>query len=240
MLEKWEDKKGKVKSILIVGGIAGLLLIPLIISFFPNVSASYRCSWCGGDGWVDPGDWGYQSSIDQEGGREGCFIATAAYGTETAKGLDNLRSFRDNILLTNALGESMVNAYYSTSPPIANSLSQHEFIRDATRISLVIPATIITGIIMNPLGLLGLISITIATILLGWKFGFLSTVSKGVSYATMTALAGIDSVLIMGWASGMWMEFSTIAIYILPIILPASIGIFIWTLKQNLRYDLKV
>jgi len=37
-----------------------------------------------------------------------CFIATAAYGTETASELDILRDFRDQVLLDNALGSRFV------------------------------------------------------------------------------------------------------------------------------------
>jgi hypothetical protein len=69
----------------------------------------------------------------------GCFIATAAYGTDTAKGLDILREFRDEVLLPDSLGARFVSFYYSTSPPIANFISQYEVIRTAVRVGLVDP-----------------------------------------------------------------------------------------------------
>jgi hypothetical protein len=69
----------------------------------------------------------------------GCFIATAAYGTDTAKQLDILREFRDAVLLPNSLGARFVSLYYAASPPIADFISQHEVIRTVVRVVLVDP-----------------------------------------------------------------------------------------------------
>jgi len=68
-----------------------------------------------------------------------CFIATAAYGTDTAKELDILREFRDGVLLPNSLGAKFVSLYYKTSPPIADFISQHEVLRTAVRVGFVDP-----------------------------------------------------------------------------------------------------
>jgi hypothetical protein len=57
---------------------------------------------------------------------QGCFIATAAYGTSTAEELDVLRSFRDEVLLESALGSHLVEWYYQTSPPVADFISGNE------------------------------------------------------------------------------------------------------------------
>ncbi|MFU8796648.1 MAG: InlB B-repeat-containing protein [Dehalococcoidia bacterium] len=67
----------------------------------------------------------------------GCFIATAAYGTDSAIEINILREFRDTVLLPNALGSGFVSFYYRASPPIANFISQHEFIRTLVRVGLV-------------------------------------------------------------------------------------------------------
>jgi parallel beta-helix repeat protein len=68
-----------------------------------------------------------------------CFIATAAYGSDTAKQLDILREFRDTVLLPNSLGVRFVSFYYRIGPPIANFMSQHEVFRTAVRVGFVDP-----------------------------------------------------------------------------------------------------
>ncbi len=62
-----------------------------------------------------------------------CFIATAAYGTETAAELDILRDFRDEVLLKNALGSQFVEAYYKLSPPVADFIAKNDFLRAVVR-----------------------------------------------------------------------------------------------------------
>jgi PKD repeat protein len=54
----------------------------------------------------------------------GCFIATAAYGTPFNEHLDAFRSFRDAVLLKSALGTALVDAYYTTSPAIADAVAK--------------------------------------------------------------------------------------------------------------------
>ena len=68
-----------------------------------------------------------------------CFIATAAYGTDTAKEIDILREFRDTILLPNSLGLRFVSLYYKISPPIADFIAQHEVLRTMVRVGFVDP-----------------------------------------------------------------------------------------------------
>jgi len=69
----------------------------------------------------------------------GCFIATAAYGTDSAVQIDILREFRDTVLLPNRLGAGFVSLYYRTSPPIAGFISGHDFLRTAVRVGMVDP-----------------------------------------------------------------------------------------------------
>jgi len=68
-----------------------------------------------------------------------CFIATAAYGTETAAELDILRDFRDQVLLENALGSRFVEAYYRLSPPVADFITKNDFLRAVVREVLIDP-----------------------------------------------------------------------------------------------------
>jgi len=67
---------------------------------------------------------------------EGCFIATAAYGSYLDPHVMVLRGFRDNILLKHSLGKWFVAQYYHYSPPLAAIISQHASLRVATIIAL--------------------------------------------------------------------------------------------------------
>ncbi len=57
---------------------------------------------------------------------EGCFIATAAYGSYDAAQVQALRDFRDQYLLTNEFGRSFVSWYYQHSPAAARYLEAHQ------------------------------------------------------------------------------------------------------------------
>ena len=62
-----------------------------------------------------------------------CFIATAAYGSETAAELDTLRLFRDRVLMQSGPGRLLIDTYYRLSPPLAEYIAQHEGVRVLVR-----------------------------------------------------------------------------------------------------------
>jgi hypothetical protein len=68
-----------------------------------------------------------------------CFIATAAYGTDTREEINLLREFRDVVVLASSAGTGFVSLYYEISPPIAEVISQHDFLRTAVRIGFIDP-----------------------------------------------------------------------------------------------------
>ena len=70
---------------------------------------------------------------------DGCFIATAAYGTPTAEQIDVLREFRDVVLLKSTAGSQFVALYYQLSPPIADFIAGNELLRTLVRELLVDP-----------------------------------------------------------------------------------------------------
>ena len=72
-----------------------------------------------------------------------CFVATAAYGTDTAEEINLLREFRDVVLLPSGPGAEFVSLYYEVSPPIAEVISQHDFLRTAVRVGFIDPVVAI-------------------------------------------------------------------------------------------------
>ena len=99
----------------------------------------------------------------------GCFIATAAYRTPMAGEIEILREFRDEYLLTNPVGQALVDVYYRVSPPIAEFITEHPGLKLIMRAGLV-PAVVMSAIAVNTtpaekaaiLGLLVLVSVALA------------------------------------------------------------------------------
>jgi subtilisin family serine protease len=70
------------------------------------------------------------------GGGGGCFIATAAYGSYTAPCVQILREMRDRFLINSSIGKSLVNLYYKYSPPLADFIADHNYLKIFVRLSL--------------------------------------------------------------------------------------------------------
>ena len=87
---------------------------------------------------------GGKGEVRIEPGSTPCFIATAAYGTPLHEDIDVLRDFRDEYLMTNPAGRTFVKIYYTTSPPIAEVISEHERMRTIVREGLVKPLVYIS------------------------------------------------------------------------------------------------
>lgn len=66
-------------------------------------------------------------------GGGGCFIATAAFGSDLDPHVKVLRNFRDRYLLTNAAGQAFVNYYYRYSHPVADAIRKHEALKSVAR-----------------------------------------------------------------------------------------------------------
>jgi hypothetical protein len=69
----------------------------------------------------------------------GCFIATAAFGSDMTGQVQLLRLFRDRLLLPRSWGRSFVNWYYSWSPGAAAWLRGRPLVRKLTRAALILP-----------------------------------------------------------------------------------------------------
>jgi len=77
-----------------------------------------------------------------------CFIATAAYGTPMAEEIEILREFRDEYLLTNPLGQALVDLYYRVSPPIAEFITEHPSLKPIVKAGL-LPAVAMSAVAVN-------------------------------------------------------------------------------------------
>jgi uncharacterized repeat protein (TIGR02543 family) len=109
-------------------------------------------------------------------GAGACFIATAAYGTPMAAEVQTLRDFRDEYLLTNPVGQALVDVYYDVSPPIAEFITEHPSLKPIVRAGLV-PAVAMSTVAVNTspvekiaiIGLLILVSVAVAIWAMRWR-----------------------------------------------------------------------
>jgi hypothetical protein len=69
-------------------------------------------------------------------GGGGCFIATAAYGSDFAWQVRTFKEFRDRRLMTSPAGRAAVRLYYRVSPPVAAFISGGPFLKSVIRFLL--------------------------------------------------------------------------------------------------------
>jgi hypothetical protein len=69
----------------------------------------------------------------------GCFVATAAYGSDLAQDVITLKTYRDMVLQKTYLGRTFISAYYFLSPPLARVIGTSERLRTLVRY-LLLPA----------------------------------------------------------------------------------------------------
>ncbi|HEB57387.1 MAG TPA: DUF11 domain-containing protein [Gammaproteobacteria bacterium] len=74
--------------------------------------------------------------VSSAGGGGGCFIATAAWGSDMQKDVRYLRALRDNYLLNNQAGRWFVRQYYRYSPPLADYIRSRPHLRTLVRVLL--------------------------------------------------------------------------------------------------------
>jgi hypothetical protein len=86
-------------------------------------------------------DWGSKSNREKRSrthsksssGKSGCFVATAAFGDPNAPEVRSLRAYRDESLAQSALGRSLIQFYYTLSPPLAVAIAKSEALQSLIR-----------------------------------------------------------------------------------------------------------
>jgi hypothetical protein len=96
----------------------------------------------------------------------GCFIATAAYGSPMTEDVAILREFRNEYMLTNPVGITLVELYYAVSPPVAELIATHPGLKPIVRAGLM-PAVAMSTIAVNTTfaekaAILGLLLLSVA------------------------------------------------------------------------------
>jgi hypothetical protein len=71
--------------------------------------------------------------------KEGCFIATACYGSYDAPEVRLLRQYRDVVLQRRRAGRMFVRLYYAISPFFARLIARRELAKGVVRALLVAP-----------------------------------------------------------------------------------------------------
>jgi len=103
------------------------------------------------------------------GGGGGCFIATAAFGSEFAPAVILLRQFRDECLLKNAPGRALVKFYYRYSPPVAGYIAGSKPLKALVR-GLLIPVVSVVFLILHPWAPGLLIGFLLLVCNIWWKY----------------------------------------------------------------------
>ena len=110
----------------------------------------------------------YERVINSVGSDTRCFIATAAFGSPQENHVVTLRLFRDEFLLTNSLGRTFVQWYYSNSPEWAAYIARHDWLRGVARFALT-PAYLLAAIAINGYLPATLLILVIVLMTFTWK-----------------------------------------------------------------------
>jgi len=78
-------------------------------------------------------DYSNEASSVTDKEKDGCFIATAVYGSPSEPHVKVLRDFRDRFLLTSSAGNFFVDLYYASSPHIAEFMAKHTILKTMVR-----------------------------------------------------------------------------------------------------------
>ncbi len=93
-------------------------------------------------------DSSYSIRADFEATSSPCCTATATYGTPMAEEIVVLRQLRDEYLVTNSMGKTLVGLYYRVSPPIAEFITEHPGLKPIMKTGL-LPVIAVSNLAVN-------------------------------------------------------------------------------------------
>lgn len=119
------------------GAITGLQNYAQYCVLMGNVNKAQNIYKFNNDGVIDPARvCASPSEVVGMLSDKSCFISTAAFGSDMHQHVQLLREFRNEFLLTNAVGIEFVKLYYKLSPPLASLIEKSEILKAITRVAL--------------------------------------------------------------------------------------------------------
>jgi hypothetical protein len=150
-------------------------------------------------------------------------IATVVSGSQDDPHLEILRHFRDSVLLTNPAGAFFWTTYATISPPIAEVLLEHEHLRTATRILLLMSVVYLAALCLNTIALLAFFVLILLVLAILRRH--LKTVLKGVLYGLLASAAFAVAAVTLGGIGYELPLCAMIAAYLLPVIIPVGLAV---------------
>ncbi len=148
-------------------------------------------------------------SVEKESQKNGCLIATAAFGSELAPQVQFLREYRDNTIMSTVIGSSFLSAfnsvYYTFSPTVADVERNNPILQESIKAGI----TPLLGILqIAKLSSVGdgetavLTSGTIASALIGatylWPVGLVTkSIRENIRYGIKIAVTMISISLVL-------------------------------------------
>ena len=160
-----------------------------------------------------------------------CYIATATYGTPLDRRIDVLRDFRDELLVTNPVGETFVSTYYATSPPIADALRENDGLRTVTRLTLITPLVHLSKIALNGILLMFSIGLAVGILLRRDRMKILKSLLVG----TGSILVFIAAIFALGFIGYTIPFCAVVGAYLLPFVIPVSVGLTVGAIWKGER-----
>jgi hypothetical protein len=168
-----------------------------------------------------------------------CYIATATYGTPLDENIDVLRDFRDEVLMTNPVGEAFVSTYYATSPPIADALRENEGLRTITRLTLITPLVYLSKFALNGILVVFIVGLTVVPLYLRRDR---KKILKSLLVGMGSILVLIAAIFSLGFAGYAIPFCAVVGAYMLPFVIPLSVVFTLCTvlkLHMNVSHNIK-